>query len=64
MDFIKVLLAALNAIPVLDKWLQQATLAYIKMQKEKDNAEFLAALETARKTQDVEALAANIGRKL
>lgn len=64
MDFIKVLLAALNAIPVLDKWFQQATLAYIKMQKEKDNAEFLAALETARKTQDVEALAANIGRKL
>lgn len=64
MELIKFLLAATQAIPILDKWFQQATLAYIEMQRAKDNAEFLKAVQKAKSTQDVEDLATNIGRKL
>lgn len=64
MQLINVLLAALEALPILDKWFQQATLAYIELQRKKDNAEYLAALNKATKNQDVEDLAVNLGRKL
>lgn len=64
MELIKSLAAAIAAVQIVDKWFQQLVLVYIEMQRAKDNAEFLKAVQKAKSTQDVEDLAANIGRKL
>lgn len=64
MELIKSVAAAIAAIQVVDKWFQQLVVVYIEMQRAKDNAEFIKAVEKAKSTQDVEDLAANIGRKL
>lgn len=64
MELIKSVAAAIAAIQIVDKWFQQLVVVYIEMQRAKDNAEFLKAVQKAKSTQDVEDLAANIGRKL
>ncbi len=64
MELIKSVAAAIAAIQIVDKWFQQLVVVYIEMQRAKDNAEFIKAVEKAKSTQDVEDLAANIGRKL
>lgn len=64
MELIKSLAAAIAAVQIVDKWFQQLVLVYIEMQRAKDNAEFLKAVQKAKSIQDVEDLAANIGRKL
>lgn len=64
MELIKSIAAAIAAIQIVDKWFQQLVVVYIEMQRAKDNAEFIKAVEKAKSTQDVEDLAANIGRKL
>jgi hypothetical protein len=64
MTAIKLLLAVLEALPILDKWFQQAVATYVKKQKEKNNAEFLQALERAVNTGDVKDLAASLGANL
>lgn len=64
MELIKSVAAAIAAIQIVDKWFQQLVIVYIEMQRAKDNAEFLRAVQKAKSTQDVEDLAANIGRKL
>lgn len=61
---IKLILAIFEAVPIIDKWIQQLTLAYVNQQKEKNNAEFTKALEDATKTKDVSNLASSIGSKL
>lgn len=64
MELIKSVASAIAAIQIVDKWFQQLVLVYIEIQRAKDNAEFLKAVQKAKSTQDVEDLAANIGRKL
>ncbi|CAB4169975.1 hypothetical protein UFOVP903_41 [uncultured Caudovirales phage] len=64
MVHIRLLFAALEALPILDKWFQQATIAYVKMQKEKNNVEYLEAMGVAKADKDVTGLAANLGGKL
>ena len=64
MELIKSVAAAIAAIQIVDKWFQQLVVVYIEMQRAKDNAEFLKAVQKAKSNQDVEDLAANIGRKL
>lgn len=64
MELIKSVASAIAAIQILDKWFQQLVLVYIEMQRAKENAEFLKAVQKAKSTQDVEDLAANLGRKL
>ena len=64
MELIRSIAAAIAAIQTVDKWFQQLVIVYIEMQRAKDNAEFLKAVQKAKSTQDVEDLAANIGRKL
>ncbi len=63
-ELIKSIAAAIAAVQIVDKWFQQLVLVYIEMQRAKDNAEFLSAVQKAKSTQDVEDLAANLGRKL
>lgn len=63
MSTISFLMAVLNALPILDKWFQEAAVVYVKMQKAKNNAEFLSALEDAKKD-EVEALARSLGKHL
>lgn len=64
MELIKSVASAIAAIQIVDKWFQQLVLVYIEMQRAKENAEFLKAVQKAKSTQDVEDLAANLGRKL
>lgn len=64
MQLIKLFLAIANAFPIVDKWYQDFLIAYVKMQKEKDNAEFLAALETAKTQGSTRDLQRNLGGKL
>jgi hypothetical protein len=64
LKLIEALLALLEAIPVLDRWFQQASIEYAKKQKEKNNVEYLAALAKAKGEKDVSDLAANIGKHL
>ena len=63
-ELIKSIAAAIATVQIVDKWFQQLVLVYIEMQRAKDNAEFLNAVQKAKSTQDVEDLAANLGRKL
>lgn len=64
MELIKSVASAIAAIQIVDKWFQQLVLVYIEIQRAKENAEFLKAVQKAKSTQDVEDLAANLGRKL
>jgi hypothetical protein len=60
----KLLLAIFEAIPVLDKWLQAALIAYANQQREKNNEEFVQKLKEATKKKDLKAISADIGSKL
>lgn len=64
MELIKSVASAIAAIQIVDKWFQQLVLVYIEIQRAKENVEFLKAVQKAKSTQDVEDLAANLGRKL
>lgn len=61
---IKFILALLEALPILDKWFQQALIAYANQQREKNNVEFLDAMENAKSKKDISDLARSIGDKL
>lgn len=64
MQFLKLLLAVFEALPILDKWFQQLVILYTNYQREKNNVEFINALDEAKKEKNVHALRSSIGSKL
>jgi len=64
MAFINLLLAVLEALPILDKWFQEASLAYAKQQTEKGNEDFAKALAVATTEKKTTDLQSSIGSNL
>ncbi len=64
MTILQLILAILNAIPILDKWFQQVQLQYIKQKVENNDKAYLAAMDEARGIGDVTALRSELGKFL
>jgi len=64
MQLLSAILAILEAIPILDKWFTELTLAYAAQQRSKGNADFQKAMDTAIKDKDTTDLQSSIGSKL
>lgn len=58
------ILALLEALPILDKWFQKATIAYVQKQREQNNVDFFNAMAQAKREKNVENLRKRIGGKL
>lgn len=64
MQFLAVILAILEAIPTLDKWFAELSVAYAVQQREKNNVDFKKAMDLATAQKDTTALQNAIGSKL
>lgn len=61
MTIIQLILAFLNALPIIDKWFQQLTLIYIEQKRKANDEAFLAAL-TKSKTGSTSDLQRELGK--
>ncbi len=64
MTILQLILAILNAVPILDKWFQQIQLGYIKQKVENNDKAYLAAMDLAIGKSDVTALRNELGKFL
>lgn len=62
--WIKVIIAIIEAVPLIEKFYQEAMIIYIERQKEKNNLQFLEALSKAKRTKNVKDISNSIGNTL
>ncbi len=63
-SLISLIMAILNAIPILDKWFQDLQVAYVKKKVEDNDVEFLEALKKAHEQKSTKDLQHSIGKLL
>lgn len=62
MTFLKLALAIIEAIPILDKWFQELQLQYLEKKAAENDVDYLKATELARVKGDTRAMARELGK--